>query len=354
DVVSLLRLLPGVQFAADSESVGGSFGTGTSMISGNSNNVNILAVDGVVSNDLGSPSVFSSVTTLDAIGEVKVLLNGYQAEYAGNGGAVVEVVTKSGGREFHGAAYGYKRHEMFNANNFFNNRNRVAKPLYRYSTAGFALGGPVYVPGKFNKNKDWLFGYYNLEQWGIKTPGSLQTVTTPTALERAGDFSQTLDVSGRLIPITDPQTGTPFPNNVIPTSRLNKNGLALLNILPLPNFTNRSLSGGNYNYVFQEAIQWPKRSQLFRVDVVPTPKDRFYIRGKTWLSEQQGYAVASGASAWGLFKQCYCFTESGLAVGYTRVFNPTMVMEFTGGLRHNHEAWYPVGGDAEVAKVLRS
>jgi hypothetical protein len=89
---------------------------------------NILAVDGVVSNDMGTPSVFSSVTTLDAIGEVKVILNSYQAEYAGNGGAVVQVVTKSGGKEFHGGVYYYGRNEWLNATDFFSNRNGVKRP----------------------------------------------------------------------------------------------------------------------------------------------------------------------------------------------------------------------------------
>ena len=92
----MLRTIPGVQYQADQDSVGGSYGTGTPNIGGAASGTNILAVDGVVSNDMGTPNVFSSVTTLDAIGEVKIVLNSYQAEYAGNGGAVVQVVTKSG------------------------------------------------------------------------------------------------------------------------------------------------------------------------------------------------------------------------------------------------------------------
>src|SRR3954451_4666702 len=128
--------MPGVQYQADPDSVGGSYGTGTPNIGGSSNNTNTLAVDGVVSNDVGTPNVFSSVTTLDAIGEVKVVLNSYQAEYAGNGGAVVQVVTKSGGREFHGGGYYYLRNEALNANDFFNNRNGVARPRYRYNVFG--------------------------------------------------------------------------------------------------------------------------------------------------------------------------------------------------------------------------
>src|SRR5882672_1461111 len=151
DVVSMLRTIPGVQYQADNDSVGNSFGTGTPNIGGSNATMNVLAVDGVVSNDMGSPNVFSSVTTLDAIGEVKVILNSYQAEYAGNGGAIVEVVTKSGGREFHGGGYYYVRNEILNANDFFNNRsasatfpNGVPRPEYRYNALGASIGGPIY------------------------------------------------------------------------------------------------------------------------------------------------------------------------------------------------------------------
>ena len=216
DVVSMLRTIPGVQYQADQDSVGGSYGTSTPNIGGASANTNILAVDGVVSNDQGTPSVFSSVTTLDAIGEVKVILNSYQAEYAGNGGAIMEVVTKSGGRDFHGTAYYFLRNEDLNANDFFNNRNNVHRPEYRYNTFGASLGGPIYIPGHWNRDRNKLFGFYNLEQWKIAIPGALNSYTMPTALERKGDFSQTLDLNGKVIPITDPTTGAPFAGNVIP------------------------------------------------------------------------------------------------------------------------------------------
>ena len=89
EVVSLLRTIPGVAYQADQDSAGGTYGTSTPSIRGANASMNILSVDGVVSNDQGTPSVFSSVTSMDAIGEVKVILNAYQAEYAGNGGTVV-------------------------------------------------------------------------------------------------------------------------------------------------------------------------------------------------------------------------------------------------------------------------
>ena len=353
EVVSMLRTIPGVQYQADQDSTGGSYGTGTPNIAGSFSGTNILAVDGVVSNDQGTPNVFSSVTTLDAIGEVKVLLNSYQAEYAGNGGPVVQVVTRSGGKEFHGTTYEYIRNEVINANDFFNNRNGVRRPRYRYNTFGGTLGGPIYIPGHWNQDRSKLFAFYNIEQALISTPGSLNTYTMPTALERQGDFSQTLDVNGKLIPITDTTTGSPFPGNVIPQNRLNPNGQALLNILAQPNFFNRTISGGNYNYQIQEVQKDPKRSQLLRLDYLPTEKDRFFVRGKTWIAQQQGYAVAGGASPVGFFAQCYCFTEEGLALGDTHIFSPSVIMEVSTGIRHNREAWYPYGQN-EINKVLRS
>jgi hypothetical protein len=356
DVVSMLRTIPGVQYQADQDSVGGSYGTGTPNIAGAFSGTNILAVDGVVSNDMGTPNVFSSVTTLDAIGEVKILLNSYQAEYAGNGGAVMQVVTKSGGKDFHGGGYYFIRNEALNANDFFSNRNNVnngKRPRYRYNTEGGSLGGPIYIPGRWNQDRSKLFGFYNIENVQISIPGSVNQYTMPTALERQGDFSQTLDVSGKVIPITDPTTGAQFPGNVIPQSRLNPNGLALMNILPLPNFNNRAITGGNYNDQIQEVQKWPKRSQLLKFDWVPSDKDRFFVRGKTWIAQQEGYAVAGGATPVGFFAQCYCFTEEGLGFGNTHIFSPNVVMEINTGVRHNREAWYPYGTN-EINKVLRS
>ena len=204
EVVSLLRTIPGVSYQADQDSAGGTYGTSTPSIRGASANMNILSVDGVVSNDQGSPNVFSSVTTMDAIGEVKVILNAYQAEYAGNGGTVVQVVSKSGGSEFHGTAYWYVRNNDFNANDFFNNRNNVKRPEYRYNTEGFSLGGPIYIPGHWNRSKSKLFGFYNLEQLESRIPGALTQYSMPTALERQGDFSQSFGTNGKVIPVNDP------------------------------------------------------------------------------------------------------------------------------------------------------
>ena len=345
EIVSLLRTIPGVTYLADEDSPGGTYGTSTMSIRGASSSMNILAVDGIVSNDMGSPSVFSSSTEQEAIGEVKVILNSYEAQYAGNGGTVVEVVTKSGTNEWHGNAYEYVRNEDFNANDFFNNRNGVKRPEYRYNTFGGTLGGPLWVPKKWNRDKRKLFGFYNVEQILSRPSGTLTQYTMPSALERQGNFSQSFDTNGKVIPVNDSMNkvngvAVPFPGNIVPPSRLDPNGLALLKILPLPNFVNPAITGYNYNYEILGPLDFPKRFQVFKIDYIPREKDRFWVRGKTYLSQDQGYSVG-GATPAGFFAQCYCFSEEGLAVGWTHIFTPSLVFEMIGGLRHNHEGWKP-------------
>src|SRR5262245_28805131 len=164
NAMSLLSLMPGV---VDSQGLGNPERIDRNFditVQGNRRNTNSVAVDGMVVNPMGNN--FNSVVVLsqDAIAEVKVLLTNYQAEYGRSSGAAVNFSTKSGGKEFHGLASYFKRHEQFNANDYFNNRLGRPKPRYRYNTWNYNVGGPVYLPkkvfgplGEFNKNKDKLF-----------------------------------------------------------------------------------------------------------------------------------------------------------------------------------------------------
>jgi len=352
DVVSLLRLLPGVAYQAPTDAPGGNFGTTTPNINGNRATWNTMTVDGVVGNDMGSPQVFSSSINFDAIGEVQVELNNYRAEYGRNGGPVVNIVTKSGTKAYKGTAYWYKRHEKLNANDFFNNRNGIAKPLYRYDTAGATLGGPVPIP-KLSSSRDKLFFFYSFDGLRSLNPRPLQQVTVPTAAERAGDFSQSLDQNGRLIVIRDPLTGQPFPGNVIPASRININGQALLGVFPVPNALDRNVTKGAYNYNFQESLDVPKRQNVARLDYHPTAKDAFYGRISTWYGDNKGYNVAAGGSPWGLVKLHYLFTDDSGVFNYTRVVSNRIVNEASVSLRHSTENGPPLS-DAELARIQKT
>lgn len=378
DVTSLLKILPGVSYGGESETAGSGFGSGIPNIQGGRNTWNTLNVDGVRGNDLGSPNVFSSTISFDAISEVKVLLNSYQAEHASNSSANVNIITKSGSSEYHGTGYWYKRHEQFNANNFFNNAtittspvtgitSTIPKPRYRYSTLGATVSGPVWLPKLSDKLKDKLFFFYLFEDSQTLNPQALRQVTVPTQLERNGDFSRSftsLDSNGNPVPlfIRDPQrTGNCnatdqtacFPGNVIPANRINRNGQALLNVYPLPNATNLSITRGNYNYLFQESIKVPKRQNLFRVDYKPSERNSFYVRGSMWYADNQGIAVPAGTANWGLAGLHYTFTDNGITGNWTRVISPRLVNEASLSVRHSVEKGPPLN-DAELAKLQRS
>jgi hypothetical protein len=137
DVTQLLRVLPGV---VKDGAPGGQFGG--SQNAGNINGVrgdsNSLSVDGTTGNTRGGPNL-DTPANFDSVGEVKVLLNNYQAEYGQAAGAVVELVTKSGTRDFHGSAYYYNRNEAYNANAYFNKRTNpvTPRPVSRYNTIGY-------------------------------------------------------------------------------------------------------------------------------------------------------------------------------------------------------------------------
>jgi hypothetical protein len=355
DAISLLRLAPGVVNTEDWDLISPrGFGTNTPNIQGNRNTWNIVSVDGLSGQDLGSPAAFNNTVNMDAIAEMTVLSNNYQAEHGhSNGGAAINILTRSGSQEFHGTGYGYLRNEVLNANNFFGNKNAVARPLYRYLSLGASLGGPIYIPKTFNTKKDKLFFFYSFEDWVTRTPKPIQLITVPTLLERAGNFSQSLDVSGRLIVVKDPLTQKPLPENIIPATRINPMGQAILGIFHPPNALDRSVTLGNYNYTMQESMDSPKRQNLFKIDYSATQNDRISVRGSTLFSNQKGYNINNPSSTWDLVKTQYIWTNNVIGLDYRRIFSPSLVNEFYCGYSHGVEKG-PVLNDAELAHVVRS
>ncbi len=152
----------------------------------------------------------------DALQEFVVQTNNYGAEYGRASGAVVSVVTKSGTNEFHGGAFEFVRNEKFNARNFFSPKADILKR----NQFGGSLGGPVV--------RDKVFFFGTIQGTTLRAlPASLNSVV-PTAAQRAGDFSS---ISRQL---KDPETGTPFSNNQIPTSMFAPASVKLLDSIPVP------------------------------------------------------------------------------------------------------------------------
>lgn len=246
DVMALLTILPGVVDDDEGANALGVFNAPES-VSGTRGIYSGMNVDGI-SGNVRSGDHIDNPVNMDAVSEVKVLMNSYQAEYGKAAGAVINIVSKGGTRTFRGAAYDYVRNDRLNANSFFRNRQGLPKGQYRYNTFGSNLGGPIYLPGKFNTRRDKLFFFFSQEALQNVQPNGPRNYTVPTARERQGDSSQSIDVSSLLpIVIRDPQTGQPFPGNIISLDRIDPNMQRLLNVFPLPNVT----PDANRRYNFQ-------------------------------------------------------------------------------------------------------
>ncbi len=333
NVTSLLQLLPGVVDLADSESPDRNFNI---YVQGNRRNTNGFMLDGMALNAIGNNFNVLVGVSQDAVAEVKILLTNYQAEYGRMSGANIQIITKSGTREFHGLGSYFKRHEQFNANNFFNNRLGVGKPRYRFNTWNYNVGGPVYIPDRFNRNRDKLFFFFSQEYWPLKIGRPVGQLTVPTEAERAGDFSGTVDLNDRLIPVRDPATGLSFPANRIPAARIDPSGQALLKFFPAPNFFDRGISAGRYNYVFQTDNNTPQRTETLKLDY-PVNSRNLLFGNYTAYSDVQEGAIgipSSGGTNWPQMRKTFDNQGKSFIGRYQRIFSPTLVNELTAGFIH--------------------
>jgi len=355
DFLGLLSILPGVvdtRSGAREVGMTGNVLQGLHINGGRESSI-MYALDGISAVDTGSNTSVHNEPNMDAIGEVKVLTSNYQAEYGRNSSGTINVIIKSGTRDFHGSAYWYYRHESLNANSFFNNRTGTPKPIYRFNSGGYTVGGPIYIPGKVNKNRDKLFFFWSQEFVRRRLYPGVRFVTTPTALQRQGDFSQTFDLNGALIPIKDPTTGANFPGNVIPKSRLNNLGQSILNFFPLPNYV-ESDPALRYarNYRSNVSGRNPRKQEVFRIDYAISSTLTAYFRGIRDNDDEEwpyGSWVAGNLN-YDLTNTFRPQRGRGGVFSITKTFSPTMVNDFTMGGTTRGQTFNPV----EPEKVARS
>ena len=233
--MTLVYLTPGVVGA------GGRRGDSNTnfVANGARNSTSHVLVDGVTVVTVEQNSGITDLKfspSVDVVQEFKMQTNFFSAEYGQTGGAVVNMVTRSGGNDFHGTGYYFLRDDALNANDWFSNRAGRPLPAFHRDQYGGVLGGPII------RNKTFFFGGY--EYTKQESPTSA-TITVPTALQRQGDFSQTFNAAGQLMTIYNPfdtfinSAGAverrPFPGNRIPQNMLDPIALKALSYLPLPN-----------------------------------------------------------------------------------------------------------------------
>ncbi len=379
DITSLLRLLPGTSNNDDIEGAGDGFGTDLPNISGQRGRSTVPTIDGLFAGEPSGSNKLSMTINQDAVAEVKVLRNNYGAEYGNNGGAIINIVSKGGGQKYAGSVYYFLRNESLNATPFFNNKQGLRKPLYRHLYPGGNFSGPLPLPRFGEGGKFWLkdkaFFFFAYEKPHQITPNDPRFVTVPTALERAGDFSQSINSTNAKVFVRDPTLpgnctaadtsgcfrdpsratpGNPLGLNIIPLSRFNASGLALLNYFPLPNTLGGS-GGSAFNYVAQSPTDVPKRSMVLRFDVRPTNNDTIYWKYQWWTSDNLGTGTSgwpgNDNNRWGINSH-YLYKDDGWSANWTRVINASVVNEFNFGMRHDSEGFIP--GDGEIEGLQRA
>jgi hypothetical protein len=347
-VFNFAALVPGAlpQGTSGSE-IGDAAGLTVNGMRPSSNNVTI---DGVANIDTGNNGGNMATTNIDSVSEFKVLTNSYAAEYGRASGAQIQVVTKSGSQQFHGSGYWYGRRSDWNANSWTNKRvvPEIPKPKTSRNDKGFTVGGPVFFPG-FNKEKKRLFFFYSQEHQDRTEPAAERQTRVPTALERAGDFSQSVDASGNLFPyIRDAATGLPCSAadtrgcfqaggviGRIPADRLYQPGLAVLNIFPQANLTG---AGQGLNFTSQNPNSNPRREDLLRMDYAVTDKWRVTGRYmKTRFDQLQAYGTTWAGNGSDQLPLPTLFKNPGsnYMLSATGILNDTTSLEMSWGRAAN-------------------
>jgi hypothetical protein len=246
NLYALLDLTAGVD-SSRSTNVFGSPGQET-LVNGSANagagSVNYNLDGGA--NASGLRNTGNVVPNPDAVREFRVVTNNYSAEYGRFAGGVVDVVTKSGTNSLRGSLFEFFRNEALNANRWTVGESNLEKDPIERNNFGGSVGGPLL------RNRTFFFASYN---------GLRQTTTAfsndgrmPTALERAGDFSQSATKP------RDPNTGQLFPDGVIPGARFDAAAVRILkDYIPLPNLP------GNL-YEVQESLPQSSNEVTVKID----------------------------------------------------------------------------------------
>ncbi|MEX2262817.1 MAG: TonB-dependent receptor [Bryobacteraceae bacterium] len=252
---------------------------------GNPANSNNVLLDGIP--NMNGVSQVAFVPSVDAVQEMKVQINTYDAEFGRGAGGVLNATIKSGTNQFHGTLLEFWRNDILEANSFINNSVNEGKPRQRYHLFGATAGGPVYLPRLYDgRNRTFIFGSW--ESSRQSDPTSLLT-SVPTVEQREGDFSQTYDGQGRPLPIFDPFSQRPnpnlaggflrdpFPGNRIPRNRMDQVATGLMEQYALPNKPGVGLSAVD-NFFWSGSSPDDYDAFITRLDHNFSDRQRLFVR----------------------------------------------------------------------------
>jgi hypothetical protein len=175
-------------------------------MSGGTRRRNEIQLDGV--NHTISDFRVAHIPSAEAVVEVKVQTNSYDAQYGHTSGGIINAVTKPGASQFRGSGFFHAQHTVLDANSFFNNRNGIEKPDRTYHRYGFSVGARLDTEDLQRTQPPFFFVNYRSVD---SADGRSSLWTVPTALERKGDFSNTRNQTGALMSVFEPLTARPDP-----------------------------------------------------------------------------------------------------------------------------------------------
>ena len=267
---------------------------------------NNFLLDGLDNNEFGNGTVVIQPPP-DAIEEFRVEENSMDAEF-GRGGAMVNLVLRSGTNQFHGAAYEFIRNDKLDARNYF----ETQRTAFQRNQFGGLLGGPI------KKDKMFIFGSIQRTTFREGVPF---ISTVPTALMRTGNFSETgatlNQVAGLPVPI-------PAGANTLPAADINPVGQNIVNIFPLPNIPGAGITN---NFSFSGKQKFDETAFESRFDYNISANDRFFAHYAiaTPISTQPSSLPGITAGAGSGFSSNLADRVQSAAGDWTHIFSPNFV-----------------------------
>jgi len=285
---------------------------------------NNFEVEGGQNNDTtsGGPSP-DTFPALDSIAEFRINTSNYGADIGMRAGANIQVITKSGTKEYHGSASEFVRNDVLDANDWFVNRqiapvggNAPKRPL-KYNLFGYTFGGPFYIPGHYNQDKSKTFFFWS-ENWARYREGTIISNKVPTIKMRAGDFSEC--ATGGILAASCTE---PVVNDVAtPNVAIDPNASALLaSVVPLPN-------NGIDGYLKSPSTPTNWRQEQIRVDQNINDKTTAFFRLTQDSWGQNLVPALWTGNSYDTIASPWQVPAKNAVFHLTRTFKPTLMNEF--------------------------
>jgi hypothetical protein len=325
--INLVMLKAGVSGGSFSAFNADSLTTGGYSINGGDSRTNVMTLDGVNIMRTRNGEAAVGEVNPDVLQEVQILTSSYPAEYGRSKDGQIRFVSKSGTKEFHGTAYEFFRNSALDANTWTRNQSPTysdySRPApFRFNQPGFTLGGPVFIPGVFNSDRNKLF-FLASEEWIRFRQEQNSTATVPSPQMRQGDFSQLLSATNTFFNaikiVRDPSNGQPFPNNFIPAARRSRNGMALMNAWPAPT---PGFQLGTANWITAGTNPRNSRKDFYRLDYY-AGKHRVNFSGNNFSY----HAIDAFYNTWDIAPTIWDRPNRSGTLTLTSTISPTMVNE---------------------------